>query len=257
MQSLKKPLIILIAITFLIAVVASLTMLFSVKKVYAKFSVYGDSQAEEIQKELDAFNGKNLVFLKLSDVMEVCGKFPYYEITSVKKEYPNVIKLTVEKRAEVFKIENADKAYVLDKDGIILNDNGETEYPRNVLSVDIGDLSVVSGAVGTKIKTSDDELFYSVLMSSQALKLNDSVKSVEISDNGHGWRDAIFKTYTGVVINIWDVDDDGEAKIRKAFSYYETISDYKKTSGIIKTYKVSNPESIDDGKIIAEWPSGN
>ena len=250
MKNLKKPLVIMIAITFLIAVVASLTMLFSVKKVSAEFSVYGDSEAQEIQKELNAFNGKNLVFLKLSDVANVCEKFPYYEITSIKKEYPNVIRLKIEKRAEVFKIENADKSYVLDKDGIILNDEGKTEFPRNVLSVDIGNLSVVSGAVGTKMATSDDELFYSVLKSSQTLKLNDIVKKIEISKSEYGdFRDAVFKTYTGVEITVWNVDDDGDRKIRAAFSCYEGESDWKKTVCYINAYKTT------DGNIVAEWTS--
>ena len=250
MQNLKKSLIIMVAITFLLAIAASLVMLFSVKKVQAEFSVYGESKAQEIQKELDAFKGKNLVFLKLADVMEVCEKFPYYEITSAKKEYPNVIKITVEKRAEVFKIENADKAYVLDKDGIVLNDEGKTEFPRNVLSVDIGVLSVVDGTVGAKIKTSDDDLFYSVLSSSQSLKLNDIVKNAEISKSEYGdFRDAIFKTYTGVEITVWDVDDDGENKIKAAFNCYENESDYKKTAYYINAYKKT------DGTIMAEWTS--
>ena len=85
--------------------------------------------------------------------------------------------------------------------------------------------------------------------------MNDSVKSVEISDNGYGWRDAIFKTYTGVVINVWNADDDGEEKTRKAFSYYETLADFKKISSEINVYRVLNPESIDNGKIVAEWTS--
>lgn len=250
MQNLKKPLIILVAIAFLIAVVASLTMLFSVKKVEAVFSVYGESEAQEIQKELDAFNGKNIVFLKLSEVIASCDKFPYYEITSAEKVYPNVIKVAVYKRAEVFKIDNADKAYVLDKDGIVLNDEGKTEFPRNVLSLDIGNLSVVGGAVGEKIQTSDDALFYSVLKTLQALKLNDSVKQVEIAKSEYGdFRDAVFKTYTGVTINVWNVDDDGENKIEAAFSCYESESDYKKTAYFINAYKKS------DGNIVAEWTS--
>lgn len=250
MKSLKKPIVIMVAIVFILAIIASLIMLFSVKKVEAEFHVYGESDARQIQKELDAFKGKNLVFLNLAEVVSSCEKFPYYEIISITKSYPNVIKLTIEKRAEVFKIENADKAYVLDKDGVVLNDEGKTEFPRNVLSVDIGNLSVVGGAVGTKIKTSDDELFYSVIKTSQALNLNDSVKSVEISKSEYGdFRDAIFKTYTGVEITVWDVDIDGESKMRAAFMCYEGESDYKKTAYYINAYKQS------DGNIVAEWTS--
>lgn len=257
MQNLKRFLIITLAAAFCILLVAAMIMLFSVKKVSADFSVYGDSQAEEIQKELDSFQGKSLVFLKTADVYAVCEKYPYYEIVSVKKEYPNVLKVGVVKRTEVFRIETADKTYVLDKNGIVLNDTGDAEFPRNVLSVDLGSLTLANATVGNRIETSDDSLFYSVLKTAGSLELNDIVKSVEIADNGYGFRDAIFKTYTGVKVNVWNVDDEGEEKIQTAFSYYETLADHKKISCEINVYRVENPASSDNGRILAEWTSGN
>ncbi|MBO4251904.1 MAG: hypothetical protein J5911_04515 [Clostridia bacterium] len=254
MHNFRKPLIILIAITFIMAAVASVVMLFSVKKVEAEFSVYGDSKALEIQRELDAFKGRNIIFLNTDEMAGVCDAFPYYEVKSIKKEYPNVISLRIEKREEAFKIVGADKIYVLDKDGIVLNDNGETEYPRKVLSVDIGNVFVIDGTVGGKIATSDDELFYSVLKTSRALNLSDSVEKAEIIKSEFGnFRDAVFKTYTGVEITVLNVDDEGEDKIDAAFSYYETITDFKKVSGVINAYKVINSESSYYGKIVAEW----
>ena len=250
MQNFRKPLLIIIAIAFLSAAVLSVMMLFSVNKIQAKFSVYGDSDAQEIQLKLDVFRGKNLIFLNIEDVAAIFDDYPYYEIKSITKEYPNVISLSVGKRAEIFQIENADKVYVIDKEGIVLNDTGETEFPRNVLSIDVGNLSVTDGSVGGKIVTSDDELFYSVLTTSQALYLNDSVESVEIIKSEYGnFRDAVFKTYTGVEITVWNVDDEGENKIIKAFECYEAISDYKKTAYYINAYKES------DGEIVAEWTS--
>ena len=90
MQNTKKWLIITVAIAFGITVVASCIMLFSVKKISAEFSVYGESEAVKIQEDIDSFKGKSLIFLKTTDVYKIGEKYPHYEITSVEKEYPNV-----------------------------------------------------------------------------------------------------------------------------------------------------------------------
>lgn len=247
MQNVKRYLIIMIAIAFGVAVIASCIMLFSVKKVSAEFSVFGESEAEKIQEDLDAsFKGKSLVFLKKSEVYAVCDKYPYYEVTSVTKEYPNVLKIEIKKRAETFKVDTADKSYVLSDEGLVLNDTGSTEFVRSVIPIDLGDLNVVSGIVGEKIATSNDELFYSVLKTSRALGLIDSVKEVKI-ENGAEWHDAVFNTYTGVEVVVWGVEDEGETKIKRAFDLYERLSDYQKTAYRILSLKQDN------GTVVAEW----
>ena len=262
MQNVRKYLIIMVAIAFGFAVIASCITLFSVKKVSADFSVFGESEAEKIQEDLDAsLKGKSLVFLKKSDVYAVCDKYPRYEVTSVKKEYPNVLKIEIVKRVEKFKITVADKSYVLDGDGVVLNDSGETEFPNSVIPVDIGDLEIVRGKTGEKIATSDDALFYSVIKSAQAIGLTDIAKEIDMQfipvGGGKYEGDALFHTYTGVDIEIQQVNDEGEEKIRKAFECYNTLSDYKKamdsekTSERIRAYRVLNPESADYGKIVA------
>lgn len=249
MQNTKKWLIITVAIAFGITVIASCIMLFSVKKVSAEFSVYGESEATEIQEEINAFRGKSLIFLKTSDVYAIGAKYPHYEITSVEKEYPNVLKVKVVKRTEVFKVITTDKSFVLDGEGLILNDTGKTEYERNVVPITLSDITVTDCVVGEKIRTSDDGLFYSVIKTAQTLSLNDSVKSIKI-DNGRGVRDAVFATFTGVDIEVWDIEENGEDKMREAFALYEKLGDYEKSSDRILSFKTAK-----DGKIISEWTS--
>ena len=118
MQNVKKYLIIMIAVAFGAALVVACITLFSVKKVSAEFSDYGDSQAVEIQNDLERLKGKNMVFLSKSEVYEIGDKYPRYEITSVEKEYPNVLKVSVKKRVEEFTVVYADKTFVLDGEGI-------------------------------------------------------------------------------------------------------------------------------------------
>lgn len=249
MQNVKKYLIIMVAVAFGIAVIASCIMLFSVKKVSAEFSVIGESQATEIQEDLDAaFKGKSLVFLKKSEVYAICDKYPYYEVISVTKEYPNVLKIEITKRLETFKVQTADKTYILDGEGVVLNDTGKTEFSSRVIPVNLGDVQVVNGTVGEKIATTDDNLFYSVLKTSRTLGLTDSVKEIKI-DSGAAWHDAVFNTYTGVEVCVWGVEDQGETKIKRAFALYEKLSDYQKTAFKIVAYKQDN------GDVVASWTS--
>ena len=248
MQSTKKWLIIMVAASFGITVIASCIMLFSVKKVTAEFSVFGDSEAYAIQKDLEEYKGKSLIFLDASEIYGLSEKYPHYEFTSVEKKFPNVLDIKISKRPEVFKVVTEDKSYVLDGAGYIINDTGVTEYSRNVVPIIMEDISVQDGTVGKKIVTSDDGLFYSVIETAQALNLNDSVKNIAITTGETGkLRDAIFATYTGVDIEVWKVEEDGDKKIREAFSLYERLGDYEKSSNRILVNKQT------DGKIISEW----
>lgn len=246
MQNLKKYLIIMVAVAFAFAVIAACVTLFSVKKVSAEFSVYGDSQAEEIQAELDSLKGKNMVFLKKSEVYELCDKYPYYEVTSVEKSYPNVLKVSVSKRVEAFTVQNADKTYVLDSEGHVLSDSGAAEFPQNVVPVSLGELKISSAVLGEKISTTDDGLFYSVVDACKTLNVIDLLSKIDLDlfpyESGKYFGNAVFNTCTGVKIEIRRVEDDGAAKIGAAFNKYETLTDYKKTSGKILAYKQDNGE---------------
>ena len=251
MQNVKKYLIIMVAIAFGVAVIAACVTLFSVKKVSAEFSVYGDSQAEEIQADLDKLKGKNMVFLNKSDVYGICDEYPYYEITSVVKDYPNVLKVTVAKRVEAFTVADGGKTYVLDGEGVVLNDSGETEFPQNVVSVGLGELKVVEGVAGKKIVTADDGLFYSLIKTSRAAGLTDVVKDIDLQlvfDGENYSGKAVFHTYTGVEIAIYSIEDDGENKINAAFIKYESLTDYEKTADKVIVSKNKNT-----GEIKALW----
>ncbi|MBQ6727444.1 MAG: FtsQ-type POTRA domain-containing protein [Clostridia bacterium] len=246
MFNLKRFAIISVAIAFAIAVIAACVFLFSVKKVSAEFTVYGDSQAEEIQKDLDAFTGKSLLFLDTDDVYKVCEKYPYYQITSVKKSYPNVLEVSVVKRVEAFKILSGDSVYVIDGEGVILNDTGATEYSGNVIPISLNTVEIERAVVGEKIKTADDALLCAIIKSAGDLGLCDLVKSIEIDDDNLR-RNAVITTNTGVQAVVWDVEISGGEKIEKAFEVYETLGDYEKTDCWITAYKENG------GAIKAKW----
>lgn len=243
MFNLKKFAIISVAAAFAVAVIAACVFLFTVKKVSAEFTVYGASQAEEIQKELDAFTGKSMLFLDEDDVYKVCEKYPYYRITSVKKSYPNVLRVSVIKRAEAFKVVSGANVYVIDGEGVVLNDTGATEYSGNVIPIELKTVAIESAAVGEKIKTASDGLFYAIIKSANDLGLCDLVGSIRI-DDADMRRNAVITINTGVKIVVWNVENYGAEKIVKAFEKYETLGDYYKNNFWI---------TIGDGGASATW----
>ena len=247
MFNLKRFAIISVAIAFAIAVIAACVFLFSVKKVSADFTVYGDSQAEDIQKDLDAFTGKSLLFLDVDDVYKVCEKYPYYHITSVKKSYPNVLRVSVVKRAEAFKVISGANTYVIDEEGVVLNATGATEYSGNVIPIELKTVEIESATAGQKIKTANDGLFYAIIKSANDLGFCDLVQGIEIDDKDMR-RNAVIATNTGVKIVVWNVEASGGEKIVKAFEKYETLGDYYKNNFWI---------TIGDGGASATWTATN
>ena len=244
MQNVRKFLI-MIAIAFFIAVIVSCVLFFSVNKVSAEFSVYGNDQTQEIKSELDKFKGKSYLFVKESDLYSVLQDYPYYAFSSIKKEFPNVISVKIYKRVETFRVVVGDKMFTIDEDGIVLNETGATET-SNVITVNLSGISVNSSNAGEKIATTNDNLFYSVVQTVKEVKLKDIVKDITVL-SGVEKHDVEFSTFTGVKITVVDADENGEEKVQKAFELYESLNDYEKTSSEIQAY------SLTSGAIRVVW----
>ena len=245
----SKKIVIMIAITFLIAVVVAFMMVFSVGKVKTEFFVYGDSSAGKIQEEFDAFKGKNMLFFNEQAILDVGASYPYYEISEVKKEFPNVVSVKVVKRTERLRVYSGNDVFVIDGDGCILNDTGKTEIETNVSDVIFDGIEITSGAVGKTIKTSDDGLFYSLLDVVNEISLNDIVKDVKVVLATEK-KDLEFTTFTGVKISVLNAEDMGKEKINKAFELFDALDDYEKTCSEIQAYATV------DGNVRAVWING-
>lgn len=243
-----KKIVIMISITFLIAVVVAFMMVFSVGKVQAEFSVYGETAATEIQGKFDEFKGKNMLFFNEQSIYDVGKDYPYYEITEVKKQFPNVVTVKVTKRTEKLRVYSESGVLVLDGSGVILNDTGVTEIETNVANVYLDGLEIVSSEVGKAIKTDDDGLFYSLLDVVNEISLTDIVKDIKVVSATEK-KDLEFTTYTGVKITVLSAEDRGGEKIAKAFDLFDAISDYEKTCSEIQAY------STVDGNVRAVWIS--
>lgn len=246
----KKVFAILIAVFFAFSLLFSCVLLFSVKKVDVCYAVGEQTDVSAVEKELNAFTGKNLLFLDSAAVEKCLAAHPYFEITEVKKSYPNVLTVGIKERRETFVAVIGDTAYVTDENGLLLKKTPVSTLTedRNVIRVNLTGITVVTASLGEKLLTSGDELLYGAFEMAKAVRLGDCIKSVSLTKAPER-NLAVFQTYSGVKINVEDANIRGTDKIKAAFSAYDLLdNDYLKLNKVIEV--VLDKEN---GSVIVTW----
>ncbi len=242
----KKLTAILIAIAFGLVVLISCVGLLLIKKVDISYAVSIErNDTDEIQKKLDEYLGKNLLFLDTNEVIENFKSEPYLEVVSVEKKYPNVLRMDIRERKETYRIQDGNKAYVIDENGYVLNDTGVCIQNKKIIDLKFEHvipglqnapnflIQIINATLGEKIQTNNDSVFYQVLNISKKVGLSDCINSIKIIDYTNGF-DVFYETQTGVELRIIDLEIDGEKKALLAFDKYNTIAtDYQKRFGEI------------------------
>ncbi len=246
----KKLAVIIVAIVFVSVMLISCIALFSVKKINVNYSVGETSDTASIQKELDGFKGKNLLFLDESEVADSLSDFYYMEVVSVKKNFPNEIDVEIKQRVEVYEIVDGGVSYVTTENGFVLDTVaspavvGEESLSRDKIRLSLKGVTISDASAGKIISTSADELLARVFEMAKSVQLTNSIKLVEL-DVAIEKANAIFYTYTGVKIVVNKIMDDGVKKIETAFEKYNSaLSDYEKTFDKIEVNKLSSTGEI-------------
>ena len=261
----KRLAVILIAVAFVLIVMFSGIAIFAVKKIDVEFAVADDTDVSDVKNELEKYLGKNLMFLKTEDVFEALSDFHYMQVLSVEKSFPNVLKVSVEERREIYYLEHADKVYVTTAEGFVLkvldaNEfGGNTERDKITLKISQinladdkeSDVELSGNQVGSIVEIKDDAFLSTVFEMAKSVKLTDCIKELKVQKTVNGSvvaaRDILITTYTGVKIRLFDADNNGLEKIERAFVEYDNSStDYKKTFNYILTYE-------SNGQIVVEW----
>ena len=110
----------LIAAAFLIALIFSFVLLFTVREVEVSYSAYGVADEKAATAILQTFKGKNSLFLSDGEVVSSIKDFPRLKVVSVEKKYPNVLKVNVEERKEVFRLYDGENTLCMDETGFVL-----------------------------------------------------------------------------------------------------------------------------------------
>ncbi len=252
----KKIVAIIIAVVFVLAMLICCIALFAVKKVNVDYSVGDGTDTLSIQKELDGFLGKNLLFLDEQDIVDSLLDFHYIEVVSVKKQYPNAISVELKERREVFDIVCGGVVNVTTDDGLMLKTYsepavvGEPSFSRDRIRLELKGIGVMDNAFGKIISTDADELLTEVFEMAKSVQLNNCIKYIEL-EKGVEKQTATFHTYTGVKIVVPKILDEGVKKIETAFEKYDqNFSDYEKTFKHVEVVK------LESGKIEVQWIAG-
>ena len=248
---------ILIAAAFFISLVCSLVLLFSVKEVEVSYGAYGVAEEKLATESLSSLKGKNLLLIKESEAAEKLAAFPRFKVAGVGKSYPNVLKINVEERREVFRLYDGAKTFCLDETGFVLEIvDRELPAERDKIKLSVSSreeekltTTVYTTAAGELIRTSCDELLYSVIKMARSANLTDVIKEITITDSREKiLKDATFSTYTGVKITASDPETRGVDKMKKAVEVYDLhTTDYYKTFSEIIVVLSGN------GDITATW----
>ena len=245
----KRVFVISLAAVFLLAVLFSCVFIFSVKSVKARYSVSDNADLTKIENTLNKYVGNNLLFVNLADIEKELEQYPYYKISNLKKDYPNVITLDVEERREIYCVEHEDKVYILDQDGFVLNSHDKTSFEgvgEDRIELCLNGVEITNIKIGSYMTTNDQALMQSILDMSKSARLTDCISKIVVTSQTE-FKDADFYTDTGVTITITKADVRGVDKINKAFESYDNADDYYKSFDTILV------TLLDSGEILVDW----
>ncbi len=246
----KRVTVIIVAILFVLVMLVSCVALFSVKKIDVNYSVGNDTDTVEVQNKLEGFLGKNLIFLNEDEVVESIKDFHYMEVLSVKKSFPNVVRVDIKERREVYEIVCGETVYVTTENGLLLRsfNVNEQKPTRDRIRLELKDINVYRATLGQLLITDADELLWQVFKMSKSVQLTNCIENVVLEKATVFGGKATFVTYTGVKIIIRELLERGVEKIQTAFEKYDGATDYEKTFKQIEVVILTQT-----GEIIVLW----
>ncbi|MBE5737738.1 MAG: FtsQ-type POTRA domain-containing protein [Clostridiales bacterium] len=263
----KKVASIFIAIAFVVVLIFSCAGILTVQKIDVDYKVLSYSNtntenssktSENIQESLDKYVGNSIVFLNIEQMKETISEHPLVQLVSIEKQYPNRVKVVLQERREVYKVDDVEnnKTYILDENGYVLADDGSTFQGNSLIGLDFENISIISAEVGKKIQIESDEngqMLKNVFDAAIKAGLTDCIKNLKLRDLTASQYDLYFMTNTGVEIQVFDIMNADEVqidqdaftlKVEKAFSIYdEKASDYQKRFGTIISHFIEKEGS--------------
>jgi hypothetical protein len=253
MRKKKWLVIILTAILFVSASILGVSTVYRVREVTVLAPIVSEeakTEAAELQEALNEAYYKDGIFSVDSEKAEqIVSDFPYFRITSFKKDYPNRLVVEVREDAEVYAVQKGAEYYILNAQGTLLG-----VRDNYINRSDKGDNLLVFGANltvdGKKGKTLESDPVFKTLIAfcgrlsdgflsldaeSSPRGIRGNILSVEIMRPVVNERETVFKLTTeeGVCIFVRTPSVNTNEKAEIALEAYTGLSDLKKTTGVI------------------------
>jgi cell division septal protein FtsQ len=211
----KRLFVISLAAVCVLAVLLSVIFIFSVKDVRVTYAVGEHTDVSEIEKTLDNYVNENLLFVDTQDIVKDLEKFPYFEVVSVEKDFPNVINVKLKERREIYYLSDNEGVFLLDQSGFVLNRLTFAQFQasdraNSLICLSMKGVDVQKLQVGSVLSTNDDLYVKTVFEMALSVNLTDCVNSIvidkTINNNGEVLisednKDACFLTNTGLYRN--------------------------------------------------------
>lgn len=236
----KRVFYVLTIIAYILVVLLSFSYMFSLRHVDVKFIMSTDSaRIESIEKKTNSYKNNNLLFLKTSKIKKSLEKDPYVKVISVKKEYPNKIKVKVEERKEMYEISNGETKFILDENYFVLNKiSNDVETNSIELEINTQKFDFEKLSVGKTFSIIQEEIIVCVneMLSNftdwKNILCKIQVEELVNSPEKDNFR-VLFYTNQGCYIEIYKCLERGVEKAIKAYEKYCELTDLDKTKGVI------------------------
>ena len=240
---------IFISFIFLLVIVFTVFSVFTVKEVNVEYEVYasGKIDADIIDEKLSKYNGKNLLFLSIDDIVNEFSDYTYFEVVSAKKDFPNAITVTVKERLARYLLTTKDGSYVISSDGFVLEKVTST-LDKQLLNLSISEkegnrLSFDNIEVGKKLTVDDVSALDALYDVIETEEISGFVTDVEIFS---AFDKSLLTMYTAteVTIDVIDYKTDSKNKAIELAKSYADIDDYLKANSYLKVYTLQETGAI-------------
>ena len=239
----KKNIVVAFFISiFLLVVVLAIFSVFKIKKVAVDFNVAENCvyDTEKIQEKLDGCLDKNLLLFDTDKVEDILADYPYLEIKSVTKSFPNHLLIELKERQKVYFVNYLGENYILDKNGFVTEKT--SVIPKDLIEIKI---SVENATVGQKleIKQSEVDLFnlgLSVIYNENFTNTVDYIEVVVATEK----QDLVLGMTTGVRIEVIKATVRWQDKISAGLKCYnDELTDRHKYTHDVLVFE------LDDGNL--------
>ncbi len=237
-----------ISVVFSLIVIISTFTLFTVKNVNVDVVLYNQKNetVNEVNHVLSKLEGKNISFVKKEDVKNLLKDYTYFEVVNVEKKYPDKLLVSLKERVAKFYCEYESTYYVISSDGFVLESSDDVSVTESLVGINISGKSgnlfeIAKPSVGkyfNGINESEEKLSLSSKITKEIFSITQSVNILDcLSEidvfNAYTVNQVDFKTKTSVVIQVFDVFNDGENKVNDALSAYNKSDDFAKADNYI------------------------
>lgn len=240
MKYLRKLVLLLLGVAFLVAALICVGRIFAIKNVNVNLITYEEEYSEsyaEAKKTLSVYKGESIFFINEKDVAERFAGSNYV-VSSCVKRYPCTLNVTIKERLEIFAVSVGGRYSMYDDNGEYMRRDDENINEDGSPNVE------VTGIATEQMSTVAN---FANMFKTQFGGLRSIVESINVDSRPgiDGYRERMtLNLRCGLVIQFIDYSQDCEEMIAAAHEKFCKLDDKEKLSGRMRVQRL-------DGEIYA------